>query len=178
MELLFLLLLIILSSAILYLIKERRDEHNRVLSIITHGDQSITKSNPPPKKEDYWNKRKQDDSGLVTSMSKTQIEEFLKSKEKPEDSMRMALINPEDVIYLDDHHWFDPKQCDVFPSKTLIGDEIYITPKGTWIKKEHKGAKQDKFSIIDAVEAYIFLEQNGYKEMAAMYAPADPRNEI
>lgn len=178
MELLFLLLLIILSSIILYLIKERKDEQKRMLNYIDPGENLRHNSVAPAKPED---KRRMDDSGLVTSMTKYQIDEYL-SKKDTEKLSRIATIDPEDVIYINENSWFYPKSCDVFPSRTLIGDELYHTTKGSWIKKTGKSQTnkntEDQYQIISRTEAYIFLEENGYTEMAALYAPADPRNEV
>ena len=187
MEVILAILLVLAVSALLYVVKHNAMEREKNWSMFVNnnGPSSI----PPAPRElteqqqavlssferdkDYWEKRQRDNTSgiMVTNMTKDQMDEYLSkapASMTDQELDRIAAMNPEEVIWLDEERWFDPKMCEVYPSKSLCGPELYMTTKGTWIQK----TSSDTYAVIDKHEAYRFLEANDYREMARSIAPS------
>jgi len=152
-------------------------------------------------------KREQDntqDNIAVTSLSKHQLDDYLKknsisatlvpistkyhntSGNVPNntlvysEALRLASLDPEEVVYLNPTQWFHPSACESYPSKTTVGEELLMTIKGSWILKKPQEEKPSCYSyeIMSKKDAFIFLETNGYDEVASELAPHNPSNEL
>ena len=112
-------------------------------------------------------------------MTKHQLDEYLTKEEPkpytPEEMERLASLDPENVIYIDDKKWFDPALCHSYPSRSLGEEELLMTNKGTWIIKN---IMEDSFEIVDKRVALVYLERNGYDILAAQLIPLDSENEL
>lgn len=131
--------------------------------------------------EDYWKKRQKDDSSgiFVTGMTKDQMDDYLVKDQvfTEQEANRIAAINPEEIIYIDAEKWFDPKACEIYPSKNFCGDELYMTKKGKWIQKSIVD-NEPSYDIVDRSDAFLFLEHNGYKQIAETINPTNLLKEV
>lgn len=150
-------------------------------------------------------KRKDDTGNLhVTNLSKHQLDDYLKKNSIPStfvpistkyhntsgnissntlvysEALRLASLEPEEVVYLSPTQWFHPNASEAYPSKTTVGEELLMTIKGSWILKTPQEEKPScsNYQIMSKKDAFIFLETNGYDEVAAELAPHDPSNEL
>lgn len=124
----------------------------------------------------------------ITAMSKLQLDEYIERKHitlglsSSQDALRIAKLDPEEVIYLNEKQWFHPSACDHYPSKYTVGEELLKTIKGTWILKKPDfgphGTIQHCYTMLDNADAFLFLEANGFAHVAEALAPHIPANEI
>lgn len=127
------------------------------------------------------------DNVPITGMSKLQLDEYIERKHIPlglsssQDALRIAKLDPEEVVYLNDKQWFHPSACDHYPSKYTVGEELLKTIKGTWILKKPNiqgNTVQHCYTLLDTPDAFLFLEANGFAHVAEALAPHIPANEI
>lgn len=132
----------------------------------------------------------------ITSMTNYQLDDYLSQPPKSStryhnsnvkneivysEAHRLASLDPEEVVYLNDKQWFHPSACEAYPSKATYGEELLMTIKGTWILK--KPISQNHittfdYQIVSKKDAFIFLESNGFTELACELAPHNPTNEL
>lgn len=130
----------------------------------------------------------------VTSMTKKQLDTYLSQPARSSsryhnssknealvysEAHRLASLDPEEVVYLNDKQWFHPDACEAYPSRATYGEELLMTIKGTWILKKPKAYSSGyDYQIISKKDAFLFLESNGFNELACELAPHNPINEL
>lgn len=122
----------------------------------------------------------------LTGMSKLELERYAETRHyslgvlsPEEDAMRLASLDPDEVIYLNDTQWFHPGACDHYPSKFVIGEELLRTVKGAWVLKNPVVSEGIyEYHLLNSSDAFLFLEANGFGYIAETLAPHNPSNEV
>lgn len=159
MEILLFTLVVILFSMLFLLARGKKNE--KELSVVSSKVSGIAALQ---KDAVYWEKRRIEDSIPVTTMTKPQLDRYIEEKQALAALIRSQQNppDPEELICVNSE-WFDLRDCDVFPSKTLLGDELYLTPTGSWVKRKRKSKEEYQNIEIDNDEAYRFLIDNNYR---------------
>lgn len=156
-----------------------------------------------PEAQDKLTKREKDntqDNNLqVTSMTKQQLDDYLEKNISTRyhhsnsgsnlsngstmvysEAFRLASLDPEEVVYINSNQWFHPSACEFYPSQTTVGEELLMTIKGSWILKKPgiKTPSEYTYQVVSKKDAFIFLESNGFEEIAQALAPHNPSCEV
>lgn len=184
---------LVVISALLYLLRQKQQDNEQQWEIWTQKNSTIPPASteaeqeveiprlsPPPQRRRRPITMDQID---ITSMTTKQLNDFLDPKQQQghlttEEATRIASLDPTEVVYLNDEQWFDPHGCEMYPSKSNSGTELMMTLKGTWILKQESTPGEYDYQVVSKKNAFIFLESNGYKEIAESLAPHNPRNEL
>lgn len=133
----------------------------------------------------------------ITSMNKQQLDDYLQKNPGRyqnnstagvsngttmvySEALRLASLDPEEVVYINENQWFHPTACESYPSQTTVGEELLMTIKGSWILKK-PGINQPSactYQVVSKKDAFIFLESNGFSDTAASIAPHNPSCEL
>jgi len=151
---------------------------------------------------DKLSKREKDntqDNLQVTSMTKHQLDDYLEKSSSTRyhqsnsgsslsnnstmvysEAFRLASLDPEEVVYINANQWFHPSACEFYPSQTTVGEELLMTIKGSWILKKPgiKTPSEYTYQVVSKKDAFIFLESNGFEEIAQALAPHNPSCEV
>lgn len=126
----------------------------------------------------------------ITTMGSTELDEYLDRKHiltglsPQQDARRLANLDPDEVVYLDETHWFHPAACEHYPSRQTVGEELLRTVKGAWILKRPEtidtltSSVTYQYSTLHDPDAFVFLEANGFQTVAEALAPHNPTYEI
>lgn len=122
----------------------------------------------------------------LTGMSKLELERYAELRHfslgllsPEEDALRLASLDPDEVVYLNDTQWFHPGACDHYPSKFVIGEELLKTVKGAWILKNPVVSEGIyEYHLLNSSDAFLFLEANGFGYIAETLAPHNPSHEV
>lgn len=140
----------------------------------------------------------QDNNLQVTSMTKQQLDDYLEHSSATRyhsnsgsnlsnnstmvysEAFRLASLDPEEVVYINSSQWFHPSACEFYPSQTTVGEELLMTIKGSWILKKPgiKVPSEYTYQVVSKKDAFIFLESNGFTEIAQALAPHNPSCEV
>lgn len=197
MEVLLLILSVFVISILLYIIRghRKKDVDNMYLMLGVGGKRNNSSVPPPPAgyvspRETLMTLSQYDFQSNqletpITAWTKSQVSKYLDDTNRykavsANEAERIANLNPEEVVYLNDKQWFHPKACQHYPSKFSPGEELLVTLKGTWILKspsfdDHTGYEYRKVTKKDA---FIFLESNGFEDLAESLAPHKPSCEL
>lgn len=133
----------------------------------------------------------------ITDMNKQQLDEYLEKNTGRyhnssgvglsnattmvySEALRLASLDPEEVVYINENQWFHPSACESYPSQTTVGEELLMTIKGSWILKKPGISVPSAYTyqVVSKKDAFIFLESNGFTETAAALAPHNPSCEL
>ena len=137
------------------------------------------------------------DNISITDMNKQQLDEYLEKSAGRylnssgsglsngttmvySEALRLASLDPEEVVYINENQWFHPSACDSYPSQTTVGEELLMTIKGSWLLKKPgiNVPSAYTYQVVSKKDAFIFLESNGFTETAAALAPHNPSCEL
>jgi hypothetical protein len=143
------------------------------------------------------NKDNTQDNIPITDMNKQQLDEYLEKNVGRyhnssgstlsngttmvySEALRLASLDPEEVVYINENQWFHPSACESYPSQTTVGEELLMTIKGSWILKKPGISVPSActYELVSKKDAFIFLESNGFTETAAALAPHNPSCEL
>lgn len=160
----------------------------------------VTQPVPEKQSTPAQTKREKDntqDSLQVTTMTNQQLDDYLESSSSRyhststtnlsnnstmvySEALRLASLDPEEVVYINDSQWFHPSACEFYPSQTTVGEELLMTIKGSWILKKPgiNVPSAYTYQVVSKKDAFIFLESNGFAETAQALAPHNPSCEV
>lgn len=158
----------------------RVDSAHTTTNVYPHARTSTYRPNKKRRQENTQDKM------CLTDMSQLELEKYAERRHfslgnmSPEDhALRLASLDPDEVVYLNDTQWFHPGACDHYPSKFVIGEELLRTVKGAWVLKNpvvSEGVYE--YHLLNASDAFLFLEANGFGYIAETLAPHNPSNEV